>query len=108
MLRVFVWLLLVCVGALAQTPDTATIQGRVVDPSRAVVPGVELTVKNAQTGLTRSVKTDDSGKFSVAGLPVAGEYNITAGKQGFAEAHLNNLTLVGGITAHVDLQLNVA
>src|SRR5713101_1857625 len=109
MLRVPGWLTLVCaVGAFAQTPDTATVQGQVLDPSRAVVPGVQVTVKNVRTGLTRSVKTDDSGKFSVAGLPVAGSYKITAGKQGFAEAHVDNVTLVGGTTANVNLQLNVA
>jgi hypothetical protein len=96
------------VVGFAQTPDTATLQGQVTDTSHAVVPGVEVTVKNSQTGLTRSVKTGDSGKFSVAGLPVAGSYHITAGKQGFAEAHVNNLTLVGGTTANVNLQLNVA
>jgi carboxypeptidase family protein len=84
------------------------VQGQVVDPSRAVVPRVDVTVRNTQNGLTRSVKTDDSGKFSVPGLPVGGAYNITAAKQGFAEAHLNNLTLVGGTTANVSLQLNVA
>src|SRR6266853_3937233 len=108
MLRVAVWLTLVCaVGAFAQTPDTATVQGQVTDPSHAVVPGVHLTVKNVRIGLTRSVKTDDSGKFSVAGLPV-GSYNISASKQGFAEAHLDNLNLVGGTTASVNLQLSVA
>src|SRR5260370_40401511 len=84
MLRVAVWLTLVCaVGAFAQTPDTATVQGLVTDPSHAVVPGVHLTVKNVRIGLTRSVKTDDSGKFSVAG-GLAGAYNQRLRHQGIA------------------------
>jgi hypothetical protein len=37
----------------AQTPDTATIHGRVVDQSQAAVPEVQITVQNTLTGFQR-------------------------------------------------------
>jgi hypothetical protein len=92
----------------AQTPDTATIRGVVVDQTRAGIPGVQVTAKNAQSGLERSTQTDDTGRFSLAGLPISGEYEVTAKKSNFSEARLPGVTLAGGTTADVNLQLSVA
>jgi hypothetical protein len=92
----------------AQTPDTATIHGRVTDPSRSAVAGVQVKLINKLTGLERTAQTDDAGNFSSAGLPVAGDYDVVATKSGFAEARASHVTLAGGTTAEVDLQLNVA
>ena len=92
----------------AQTPDTATIHGRVVDQSHAGVAGVTLTVSNAQSGLKRTAESGTAGDFSLAGLPIAGAYTITAAKPGFADATLDNVTLNGDTTADLELQLNVA
>ena len=95
-------------GLRAQTPDTATIHGQVVDQSHGAVAGVLVTAGNTLTGLQRTVETDTSGHFSLAGLPIAGRYDITAGKPGFAEARLSGVTLAGGTTADLNLQLDVA
>ena len=80
----------------AQTPDTATIHGRIIDQSRAAISGVEIAARNSLTGLKRSTRSDDSGNFSLAGLPVAGAYHITASKPEFADANLTNVRLTGG------------
>jgi len=90
----------------AQTPDMATIHGQVTDQSKAAVSGVEVTAVNALTGLKRTAQTDDAGYFSLAGLPIAGSYRLTARKEGFAEATLDEVTLVGGATAELSLRLN--
>ena len=92
----------------AQTPDTAAISGHIVDQSHAVVAGVKITVKNALTNLERAAQSDPSGNFRVAGLPIAGKYTVTATKLGFADASLSDLTLSGGATSEINLQLNVA
>src|ERR1700682_3069563 len=92
----------------AQTPDTATIHGQVVDQTHSAVAGAQVTVKNTQTGYERTAQTDSSGVFSLPGLSIAGQYDIAASKPGFAEAHLGGMTLAGGTTADVNLQLNVA
>ena len=78
--------------ALAQTPDKATIQGQVTDRSRAAVPGVHIAARNQQNGLERTALTDAAGNYSLPGLPVAGAYEITATKQGFADAHIRDDT----------------
>ncbi len=98
---------LVFIGA-AQTPDTAAIHGRVVDQSRAPAAGVAIKVTNSLTKVERTAQTDESGNFSLAGMPIAGTYTITAVKSGFADARIGNVTLEGGTTAEFALQLNVA
>jgi hypothetical protein len=91
----------------AQTPDTATILGSIEDSSHAMIPGTLVHVSNTLTGIERSVTSDASGRFVVAGLPVAGTYDLSARKDGFAESKAH-VTLAAGSTASVVLQLNVA
>src|SRR5215813_543400 len=93
-------------AVISQTPDTATIVGQVFDSTRAVVVGAQVTVTNDLTGRQRSVETDSKGKFSLAALPVAGSYTLTTSRAGFTDARIQNLTLAGGRTAEVNLQLD--
>ncbi len=99
----FTLVLVTCV--FLQTPDTATLRGRVLDQTHAAVPLVRLTVTSAV--VKRTAQTDESGNFSVAGLPI-GTYDVAAAKQGFAEMKPVEVTLAGGTTADVELQLNAA
>ncbi len=99
-------LLLLCAAALyAQTPDQASIQGRVLDPSHAAVAGVTVTAKSAV--MERSAQTDASGYFSIGGLR-ADAYSVVASKAGFSDARLDRVTLVGGVAANLTLQLSVS
>src|SRR5213594_3936921 len=59
----------------AQT-STATILGTVKDTSGALVPGVSITVKHTESGLTRTVVSSERGGYNVPQLPV-GAYEIT-------------------------------
>ncbi|SEF67478.1 Carboxypeptidase regulatory-like domain-containing protein [Bryocella elongata] len=93
---------------VAQTPDTATLRGRVLDPSKALVGGVSVSVRNTSTGLTRTVTSDAHGEFAVEALPVSGEYDVTTMKDGFAAGHLEHVQLAGGSTARVDIRLDVS
>ena len=97
-----------CALLLAQTPDTATLNGQVVDQSQAAVQVVQVTIINTLTGLTRRTQTNQAGKFSFLGLPVAGTYKVNASKSGFAPAQTYEVRLLGGATASIKLQLNVA
>jgi len=92
----------------AQTPDTATVSGAVVDANHALVAGAQISVTNQQTGLQRNATSDSQGKFSIGGLPIAGTYDVVASKTGFAETHSGAVTLAGGSTAQISLQLTVA
>ncbi len=95
-------------AALAQTPDTASIQGHVVDQSHEPVGGAQVAITSSLTGLARSAQTNNDGVFTITGLPVAATYNIRVAKEGFAEAKMNNFSVGGGATADSALQLNVA
>ncbi len=101
-------LMLFSVGLMAQTPDTATLRGTITDPSHAGVAGAEVVATNGQTGLQRVAKSNGTGAFSIAGLPITGKYALTVQKQGFATVRLSGVTLVGGATAEIKLQLSVA
>ncbi len=108
-LRTRLLILVLCgLHLAAQTPDTATLSGRVVDQSHASVPHVRITATNASTRVQHTTETDAAGNFSLAGLAITGTYDITAAKQGFSEGKLTGITLAGGRTADVNLQLGVA
>src|SRR5215831_7780852 len=89
----------------AQT-STATILGVVRDTSGALVPGVSLTVKHTESGLTRSVVSGERGGYTVPLLPV-GAYEITTTMPGFKQAVRSGINLVVGQEAVVDLTLEV-
>jgi hypothetical protein len=99
---------LLSTALLGQTPDTAGIHGHIVDQSRAAVPGVAVTVGSTLTSLKRVAQTDVQGDFTIGALPVGASYNITTAKEGFAPASLTGVTLESGVTAEIDLELNVA
>ncbi len=101
-------LLLPFATAFAQTPDTATITGTVTDPTHAIVAGAQIHVINSLTGLDRAAISNQEGKFTIPGLPVAGAYDVSAASAGFAGTHREHVTLAGGSTTIVSLQLNVA
>jgi hypothetical protein len=92
----------------AQTPDTATIRGTVVDATQAPIGGARIAVHNDLTGETRIVDSSATGRFSLAGLPVTGEYSVSATRSGFAEADEHHVTLAAGSSALLHLTLRVA
>src|SRR5215467_2289713 len=81
--RVFLsifFLTLACGIVWSQT--TAQISGTVKDQSGAVLPGVEVSVTQTDTGLKRSVPTDEMGSYVLANLPL-GPYRLEAALPGF-------------------------
>jgi len=89
----------------AQT-STANIEGTVVDPTGAVVPGASITVSNVATGLTRETISNDSGFYNLPLLPV-GEYKLAVEKQGFKKKVLQGITLKIDQIARIDVSLEV-
>src|SRR5712691_9432246 len=89
----------------AQT-STATIFGVVRDTTGALVPGVSITVKHTESGLTRSVVSGERGGYNVPLLPV-GAYEITTTMPGFKQVVRSGVNLVVGQEAVIDLTLEV-
>src|SRR4030095_11492315 len=73
---------LITLPAFAQVGSTGQISGRVTDPSSAVLPGVEITATQTETGLVRSVVTNEAGLYSLPNLPI-GPYKVEAALPGF-------------------------
>jgi len=76
-----VCLSVLCGKAWSQT-TVAQISGTVKDQSGAVLPGVEVTVTQTDTGLKRSIPTDEMGSYILSNLPL-GPYRLEAALPGF-------------------------
>src|SRR5215467_7329298 len=85
---------------------TATIAGVVQDSSGAVIPGVLLTVKNLDMGITRTVTTDEGGRYTVPDLTL-GDYEVEAQLAGFQTEVRSGITLTVGRSAVVNFALQV-
>ncbi len=85
---------------------TATILGVVRDTSGALIPGVSITVKHVDSGLTRTVVSSEQGGYFAPLLPV-GPYEVTALMPGFKQQVRSGIHLVVGQEAQVDLTLEV-
>jgi hypothetical protein len=90
----------------AQGGATSTIAGTVMDSSGAVVPGVDIVVKNNATGVVFTAVSGDNGTFGVPAVP-PGTYTITVKLMGFKTTILNdvvaNVAQVATVKAVLDL-----
>ena len=71
----------VCAAAPARAQGTAQISGIVRDSSGGVLPGVDVTATQIQTGIARATVTNESGAYTLAALPV-GPYTRSTGSNG--------------------------
>jgi hypothetical protein len=85
----------------------AAVEGAIVDPDGKGIPGAAVTIRNVETGYSRSVTTDATGHFRAAAMPVA-TYVIDAKADGFALLHQAGVELRVGQTEHLTLALTVA
>ena len=97
-------LLLLQIPISAQTV-TGTLQGTVSDSTGAVVPGVEIVVRNAETGQARNLKTNSEGFYVAAFLPL-GRYTITASRPGFSTLTHENIDITLNETRVINFTLN--
>jgi len=93
--------------ALAQGETTSAIVGQVRDTTDAVVPGAIVTITNHETGLKRSARTDDAGRFNFPQLK-PGTYSVKAEAQGFSPGQNDNVISGLGQKQTVDFTLKVA
>src|SRR5271156_5913716 len=93
--------------AVAQGETTSAIVGQVRDTTHAVVPGATVAITNLETGLRRSAKTDDAGRFNFPQLK-PGTYSVKAEAQGFEPQQNANVISGLGQKQTVDFTLRVA
>jgi hypothetical protein len=95
------------VTALAQGETTSAIVGQVRDTTNAVVSGATVTIANRETGLRRSAKTDDAGRFNFPQLK-PGTYTVKVEAQGFEPRQNDNVVSSLGQKQSIDFTLRVA
>src|SRR5262249_42896587 len=99
---------------------TAQITGTVQDASGAVLPGVEVTVTQTDTGIVRKALTNETGGYILPNLAV-GPYQLEAALPGFrtfvqtgivlqvnSNPAINVVLQVGQVTEQVEVQANAA
>ncbi|MBI4474901.1 MAG: TonB-dependent receptor [Acidobacteria bacterium] len=98
-------LMLAAVFAYGQTVG-ASLQGTVTDPSSAVLPGAQVTLKNVGTGAINEMLTDERGRYLIP-LLQPGEYEVQVSMVGFRTVSHRGIRLTVGQNAVVDITLPV-
>ena len=90
--------------AAAQTASTLT--GTASDASGGALPGVQLTLRNVATGLTRTATSGTDSRFVFAAIP-AGEYELRAEFSGFRPLTRQHITATVAQTLSLNLVMEV-
>ena len=93
------------VGSSAQV-TTATLQGLVLDPSGAAIPGAEVTLSNEATGQELSGASSMAGEFAITFVP-PGTYTVLLTAEGFKSTSVEGLQLATGQRANVNYTLEI-
>ncbi len=109
-----VWCLVTLVAVLAFAPrvaaqgeTTSAIEGQVTDSTGDAIPGAILTITSRDTGLQRSLKTGDDGRFNFPQLK-PGTYTVKAEAQSFETQQIDNVSSGLGQKQTVNFSMKVA
>src|SRR5256884_5746430 len=117
------FIIALCIGLLiglnaapASAQATAQISGTVRDQSGAVLPGVEVTATQTETGISRNTVTNETGSYVLSNLAV-GPYRLEVALPGFrtyvqtgivlqvnSSPAINVVLEVGQVTEQVEVQ----
>ncbi len=91
--------------AYAQNTNSGEIRGTVTDQSGASIPGVNVTILNTQTGVSRDLVSNGSGVYDAVSI-ITGTYTVTFSAPGFSKLVRSGIEItVNPVT--VDGQLSV-
>ena len=102
----FAALLLGASVAAAQVGSTAQITGTVRDSSGAVLPGVDVSAVQTDTGFRRAAVTEASGLFVLSNLPV-GPYRLDAMLSGFRSFQQTGIVLTVNANPEINITLSL-
>ena len=125
MKRIWIALLVGMLGSALLCSDlsaqaTAQVSGTVRDQSGAVLPGVEVTATQTDTGIARTAVTNETGSYVLPNLAL-GPYRFEAALPGFrtfvqsgivlqvnSNPVINPVLEVGQVTEQVEVQANAS
>src|SRR5438094_3039144 len=99
-------LFLCLIAGMSYGQGGASVQGTISDATGAVLPGVNVNVKNSGTGSSVDFVTDERGRY-LAPVLQPGEYEIQASLPGFQTVSRRGIRLAVGQNAVVDIKLEV-
>ena len=103
-------LLVLALAAVAYTQTqitTGTIQGTVTDEQGGAVPGATVEIKNLETNATRTLTTDEDGRYVALALQ-PGTYSVTVTKQGFAITVAEKVPLTVGQALNLPVAMKIS
>ncbi|MBI3895298.1 MAG: TonB-dependent receptor [Acidobacteria bacterium] len=103
--KIFVFMVCLAGMALAQV-TTGTISGTVSDSTGAVIPGATVTLRNTETGISRTITTNARGRYTAQQLGL-GMFEVTAEAPGFQSVVRTGIEMTIGRQATVDFTLQV-
>jgi hypothetical protein len=104
--RIFIFILFVCtVLPLRAQVDVATINGTITDTSGAIIPNVDVTATNIETGRLFPGRSNEVGNYQIANLPL-GHYALRFERASFRtfERHGIEVQVGQAIAINVTLQ----
>ncbi|MBK7926368.1 MAG: TonB-dependent receptor [Bryobacterales bacterium] len=101
---------LVCLAILAITVSAqefrATISGLVTDPAGAPVVNAKILVRSVERDVAYETATNEAGRYVTRFLP-AGQYTLTAERDGFKKVTREGLTMQAADRLSLDIQLQL-
>src|SRR6516165_1946997 len=91
----------------AQGETTSAIEGQVTDTTGGVIPGATVAITSRESGLQRSLKTDDESRFNFPQLK-PGIYSVKAEAEGFDPHQIENVFSGLGQKQTANFRLKVA
>jgi len=86
--------------------ETAAVLGTVRDPSRSVIPNAKVTLRNVDTGVTATARTDATGNFEFLTVKI-GDYQVSAEAAGFAALTTDPFNVAVNARQRVDLTMQI-
>jgi hypothetical protein len=97
---------LLLIPGLALAQDTASLTGTIRDKSGAVLPKVDVVIRNTATGVVREVKSNSAGEYVAAALQ-PGQYDVIVSASGFRKYQAEGVTLRVAQSARIDITMQV-
>jgi hypothetical protein len=98
---------LLAVVTWGQTAGTGTITGTVTDSSGAVIPNATVVITNTDTGVVRTIQTNNDGSYTATFLQ-PGHYEVVVGGGAFGKFDQRDIDLTVGRTLAINAALAAA
>jgi hypothetical protein len=85
--------------------NDGALAGQLLGAEEGALEGATITVRNTETGLTRTVRADADGSFRFPFLPI-GDYVLEVEKDGFQSARVEDVRISLGNSTNLSVPLN--